>query len=262
MADTPRRPFRPSRDQAPSAAVVRRDGDEIRPSGPRPVARPDLPEDLEVRLPRGLRRAIDNQVRDEERSRDVQKAMTLAAAMLDEGLGAEAVPLLAWAKSQASRVADVREALGVAHYQAGQWREAVNELRTYRRMAADQGQNHLIADSVRALGGSVEEVAAEIQPQLEAEGLHPERVVEGLLVWAGALRDAGDLPGARAVLRRADTSLLDRAGDEPRQRWTWLAADLAAADGDNATARRLWSELARLPDDPWDAGPALAQLDA
>ena len=260
MPDAPRQPFRPSSSRQASAAAVRRDGDEIRPSGPRPMPRPLIPDDTRVHLPRGVRRAIDNQVRDDERSTAVQQALTLAGQLIDEGLGEEAIPLMAWAKSHAARVPEIREALGVACYQAGDFRNALNELRTFRRMAASHDQDHLVADCLRGLGHPVEEVAAEVEGLLAAAGVHPERVVEGLLVWAGALRDTGDVAGARAVLRRADADLLRRAGDDPAQRLEWLAADLAEADGDLDDARAGFRRLAAIPEDPWDAGPRLKAL--
>lgn len=260
MPDAPRQPFRPSSGRQASAAAVRRDGDEIRPSGPRPVPRPAIPEDTRVRLPRGVRRAIDNQVRDEERSTAVQQALTLGGELIDEGRGEEAVPLLAWAKSHAARVPEIREALGIASYLAGDYRNALNELRTFRRMAASHDQDHVIADCMRGLGHPVEEVAAEVQELLAARGVHPDRQLEGLMVWAGAVRDAGDVPGARAVLRRADADLLRRADDEATERLEWLAADLAEADGDLEAARAGFRRLAALPEDPWEAAPRLRDL--
>lgn len=263
MPDRPDKPFRPGRTRRPaSAAATRRDGDEIRPSGPRPQPRPHIPEDADIRLPRGLRGAIERQVPDDERSRDVQRAMTMATRLIDEGEGVEAARLLAWAKAHAARVPEIREALGVAHYQAEQWRPALNELRTYRRMSGNHGQNHLIADCLRALGQPTADVAAEVEAMLSTDGVQPERVVEGLLVWAGAMRDDGDVPGARAVLRRADGDLLRRAGAVSTQRWRWLTADLAEADGDHAVAVDQYRVLARLPEDPWGAALRLARLDA
>lgn len=261
MTDTPRKPFRPQQGRVASAAAVRRDGDEIRPSGPRPMPQPLIPENLRVHLPRGVRRAIDKQVPDSDVSRDVQRALTMAGELLEEGLGEEAVPLMAWAKAHAARVPEIREALGVAHYQAGDYRNALNELRTFRRMAASHGQDHLIADCLRGLGHPVHEVAAEVQTLLGADGVEPERQIEGVMVWSGAIRDSGDIAGARAVLRRADSDMVRRAGDEAEHRLAWLAAELAEADGDVEAARHGFGTLARLADDPWGAGPRLAALD-
>lgn len=254
----PPRPFRPR-----AAGTVRPsspDGD-MQPSGPARVPRPALPPDLKGTLPRGLRRTIQAQVPDVSTARDVQRAVSLAIDLLDDGNGQEAIPLLVWAKSLAPRVADIREALGVAHYLTGAFQDALNELRTYRRMAASHDQDHLIADCLRGLGHPVGEVAGTVKEMLASDGVPAQRQVEGLLVWAGALRDAGDLAGARSVIRRVDHGLLQRADDqEVDQRVTWLTAELAAADGDLATARDGYATLAALPGDPWDARAPLAKL--
>lgn len=258
MPDRPSRPIRPLRSHRP-----RQDPDEpVRPSGPVSVARPDIPDDVDVHLPRGLRRTIGKQVRDRDTLADVERAIAYGAELLDLEQGAEAVPYYAWAKVQASRVADIREGLGVAHYQAGDFQEALKELRTYRRMAAAHDQDHLIADCLRGLGRDTAEVADTVEGMLAADGVPPGRQLEGLLVWAGAVRDDGDLPGARAVLRRADDDLVRRADDDARARLEWLTADLAARSGDVEEARRLWTGLARIDDDPYDAADRLAQLDA
>jgi len=233
----------------------------VQPSGPARMPRPTLPPGLNVTLPRGLRRAIEAQVRDADMARDVQRAVSLAISCLDDGMAHEAIPLLAWAKSLAPRVADIREALGVAHYLAGHFQDALNELRTYRRMAASHDQDHLIADSLRGLGHPANEVAATVEEMLSADGVPADRQVEGLLVWSGALRDGGDLAGARSVLRRVDHRLLQRADDQDvNQRVTWLTAELAAADGDLATARHGYTTLAAISGDPWDARARLAEL--
>ncbi len=255
MTDTPRRPLRPRRPR-----TVRQDPDaEVRPTGPSAVAKPIIP-DGDPWLPRGLRRAVRQQVRDPDTADEVLRAIGAGGDLLDEGEGGQAVALFAWAKVQASRIPDIREGLGVAHYQAGNYREALNELRTYRRMGAAHDQDHLIADCLRGLGRDTSEVASEVAGMLAADGVPPERQVEGLLVWAGSVRDDGDVAAARAVLRRADPDLLRRAGDEARDRLTWLAADLAEADGDVDAAREGFRELARRPEDPFEAGPRLSEL--
>lgn len=253
------RPFRPRTGRGGPPAARR--ASDVRPTGPERTERPDIPPDVEIDLPRGLRRAIEAQVRNDSVARDVQRAVTLAGMLIDEGLGEEAVGMLAWAKSLAPRSADIREALGVAHYQAGEYRDALNELRTYRRMAAAHDQDHLVADCMRALGHPVTEIAAEVQQMVASDGVPGDRQLEGLLVWAGALRDAGDVPGARAVLRRVDPSLLRRVDDEARHRLAWVEAELAAAAGELDTARRGFRDLAALPDDPFDARARLAELD-
>ena len=56
------------------------------------------------------------------------------------------------ARSLAARVGIVREACGIAAYQAGRWSEALTELRTARRLTGRGSCLPLIADCERALG--------------------------------------------------------------------------------------------------------------
>ena len=56
------------------------------------------------------------------------------------------------AKRLAARVGVVREATGIAAYQAGLWAEALAELRAARRMTGSDDYLPLMADSERALG--------------------------------------------------------------------------------------------------------------
>src|SRR3712207_9360428 len=56
------------------------------------------------------------------------------------------------ARDRASRIAIVREAVGVAAYHAGDYAEAARELRAYRRMSGDPGYRAVLADCERALG--------------------------------------------------------------------------------------------------------------
>ncbi len=257
----PERPVRPSRPIRPLRNAVARDPDaEVRPTGPTAVVKPVIPTDVASWVPRGLRRAITQQVRDPDTVDDVQRAINAGGELLDAGEGADAVALFAWAKTQASRIPDIREGLGVAHYQAGDFREALNELRTYRRMAASHDQDHLIADCLRGMGRGVDEVADTVEVLLAADGVPPDRQVEGLLVWAGALRDAGDVAGARSVLRRADDDLLGRADEEARARFDYLAGDLAAEAGDVESARASFTRVARVPGDPLEAAQRLDTL--
>ena len=49
-------------------------------------------------------------------------------------------------------MAGIREAAGIAAYQAGDWSAAIAELRAYHRMTGRQNHLAVIADSERALG--------------------------------------------------------------------------------------------------------------
>src|SRR5213078_1196321 len=75
-----------------------------------------------------------------------------AVDLLARGKDDKAVAPARRAKEMASRSGAVREVLGMALYRSGHYREALRELQAYRRMTGRVDQNHLIADSYRAIG--------------------------------------------------------------------------------------------------------------
>src|SRR5439155_466722 len=76
------------------------------------------------------------------------RTRTGATARRNGAAGGEALE----AKELAPRSGAVREVLGMALYRAGRFQEALRELQAYRRLTGRLDQNHLIADSHRALG--------------------------------------------------------------------------------------------------------------
>jgi tetratricopeptide (TPR) repeat protein len=105
------------------------------------------------------------------------------------------------ARDRASRIAVVREAVGVAAYHAGDYAEAARELRAYRRMSGDPGYRAVLADCERALGRP--EVALRLVREALAEHPDVEETVELRMVEAGARQDLGELSAARLVLEGA-----------------------------------------------------------
>lgn len=105
------------------------------------------------------------------------------------------------ARDRASRVAAVREAVGVAAYHAGDYAEAARELRAYRRMSGDEGYRAVLADCERALGRP--EVALRLVAEALAGSPDAAEVVELRLVEAGARRDLGEVAAARLILEGA-----------------------------------------------------------
>lgn len=239
---------RPDRDERPARRA--------RPRAPRP----ELPEDVRPSLPGGVRRELKQHVRGRELADDVGLCLMLAGEAIDDDAPEAALPYLAWAKEVAPRAPSIREGLAVAHYLAGDFRAALNELRAYRRLSGANDQDHLLADCLRATGHATHEVAEVVQAMVDSDA-PADRRLEALLVWAGAVADAGDLAAARAVLRRADRTLVDAAGPEAMDRLTYVAGDLAARDGDLAAARRAFTRLAEDPDDPYGVVERLDALD-
>jgi hypothetical protein len=144
------------------------------------------------------------------------------------------------ARDRASRVAVVREAVGVAAYHAGDYAEAAREIRAYRRMSGDRGYRAVLADCERALGRP--DIALRLIAEALADGPDAAERTELRLVEAGARRDLGEVAAARLVLEgelggRPDPSRLD-AGDPAALRVAGAYAELLAASGDDTAAAR------------------------
>ncbi len=143
------------------------------------------------------------------------------------------------ARDRASRVAVVREAVGVAAYHAGDYAEAARELRAYRRMSGDHTYRAVLADCERALGRP--EVALRLVAEALTESPDEEETAELRLVEAGARRDLGEDAAARLVLEAAlggrptPESLVE--GDEIRLRFAAAYADLLHAQGEESLAQ-------------------------
>ena len=143
------------------------------------------------------------------------------------------------ARDRASRVAVVREAVGVAAYHAGDYAEAARELRAYRRMSGDHAYRAVLADCERALGRP--EVALRLVAEALTESPDEEETAELRLVEAGARRDLGEDAAARLVLEAAlggrptPESLVE--GDEIRLRFAAAYADLLHAQGEESLAQ-------------------------
>jgi tetratricopeptide (TPR) repeat protein len=152
------------------------------------------------------------------------------------------------ARDRASRIAAVREAVGVAAYHAGDYAEASRELRAYRRMSGEEGYRAVLADCERALGRP--EVALRLVREALDHGPDEEETIELRLVEAGARADMGEVPAALLVLEtafggRPRLDALDLADDDVR-RLAAAYADLLSASG-NPEAEQ-WQEAVAAAD--------------
>jgi tetratricopeptide (TPR) repeat protein len=187
---------------------------------------------------------------------DVVRAYGAAGEALSAGELARALELLAWAKDVAPRSAVVREALGVARYQAGEYAEAQAELLAYRRLSARYDQNHVLADCARALGRH--EKVAEYVDELRRANVPRDRVVEGLIVLAGDRADRGDYRGALAALEPAG---LEPDAVEPWHPRVWyVAGDISDRMGDTDAARDFFEAIVSVDEDFLDAAERLDAL--
>lgn len=217
--------------------------------------RPELPADMDVSeldpevrkelltLPKGLADLVGNH-------------LVAAGQVLDDD------PQLAlahtrFARSRASRLAAVREAAGFAAYRAGEWSEALAELRAARRLGGGPGRLALLADCERALGRP--ERALEIARSPEASLLDIEEAVELRIVAAGARRDLGQFDAAVVALQGPE---LDAAGTQQwRARLRYAYADNLLAAGREQDAIRWFLAAADADvDDVTDAAERAVEL--
>jgi tetratricopeptide (TPR) repeat protein len=162
-----------------------------------------------------------------------------------------------YARSRASRIAVVREAAGIAAYHAGEWAEALGELRAARRMGGGSGHLAVMADIERALGRP--ERALELSRGPEVRALDRAESIELAIVAAGARRDLGELDAAVVSLQIAE---LDPARRDPwSARLFYAYADNLLAAGREPDALQWFVHAADVDDDgETDAARRIAEL--
>ena len=221
-----------------------RSGDGHRGGAPRRAARV-APGSGDAELPKWMRDEL-RRVTGKERLNAATAAVTRAVEAFADEEYETAHRELRKAKSASSRASCVRELLGLAAYHTGNWREAVAELRAYRRMTGDVIYMPAEMDALRAQGDreGVEKTWLRIQ---EAGG-HPSTDSEARVVYGSFLLDEGRPREAWSA-----TGPVQLQPDPPPhllRRW-YVAARAAAALGDGETALRLASAIReRQPDLP------------
>ena len=184
-------------------------------------------------------------------------ARRLVAASLEED-PARAYRHAQAARRLAARVGIVRETSGIAAYRAGEWAEALTELRAARRLTGRETYLPLMADSERALGRLDRALESVTGPQ--SRGLDRATTIELRIVESGIRRDQG-LPEAAVVALRVPELTDGRAGPETvRLFYAYADALLDAGREDEA---RDWFARAAAADvrDETDAVERFEQLD-
>ncbi|WP_460309051.1 hypothetical protein [Actinocorallia aurea] len=163
------------------------------------------------------------------------------------------------ARRLASRVGVVREACGLAAYHAGEWSEALSELRAARRLPGREDLYlPILADCERGLGRP--EKALEIARSKEASSLPREERIELHIVESGARRDLGDLDAAVIALQIPE--LKDRRLRPWSARLFYAYADaLVAADRSDEAKDWFLRSAAADRDEETDAAERYAALD-
>ena len=127
----------------------------------------------------------------------VARHLVAAGQLLDEDPTA-ALSHARAARARSSRIAAIREAVGIAAYHCRDWAQALSELRAARRMGSKSSLLALIADCERGLGRP--ERAIELARGPEAAQLSGDDADELRIVAAGARSDLGQLTQALTIL--------------------------------------------------------------
>ncbi|AGL19334.1 hypothetical protein L083_5824 [Actinoplanes sp. N902-109] len=206
---------------------------------------------------------LDKEVRSEllSLSRDtadrVSRHLVAAGQVIDEDSELALQHAIA-ARRLASRIAVVREAVGLAAYAAGDWTTAIAELRTYHRMTGRQTHLAELADCERALGRP--ERAIDLFRSADQDALDKAGSIELLIVAAGARGDLGQHDAAVAMLQIKE--LTADADAEWAARLRYAYADALLAAGRREEAREWFSRAAAADeDDLTDAAERLLELD-
>ena len=216
---------------------------------------PDLPQDVEISDldPSVLQ---DLKVLSKDNAERVAKHMLMATDLLYDD------PQLALrharaAKNRAGRVGVVRETNGVVAYHAGEWKEALSELRAARRISGGPGLLAVMADAERGLGRP--EKALELGRSPEARELDRDGQIELAIVLAGARHDLGQHDSAVAQLQRMNPSLNSQGFAQARLSYAY--ADALLATGKKDEAKRWFEHAAKIDvEGVTDAADRVAEL--
>ncbi|CAM2759365.1 hypothetical protein QP919_02815 [Corynebacterium propinquum] len=216
---------------------------------------PDLPDDID---PNDLDPTVlqDLKVLSKDNADAVAKHMIMSATLMEED------PQLALrharaAKDRAGRVSVAREVNGIAAYHAGEWKEALSELRASRRMHGGPGLLAVMADCERGLGRP--EKAIELSRSPEARQLPADEVIELAIVAAGARLDQNQADSAVITLQRANPDKTDRGMAAVRLSYAYANALLEAGRRDEAL--EWFQHAAAIDEEEWtDAEIRLEEL--
>jgi tetratricopeptide (TPR) repeat protein len=215
---------RPRRDDRPPRQSVDRSREQARYDGP--------PLDESI-TGKELDRSVTQQLRGlpEKLAARVARHLAAAGMLIDEDPQTAYQHTLA-ARARAARIAVVREACGEAAYAAGEFAEALSELRAAKRMNGSQEYLAVMADCERALGRPDRALALARNPAVA--NLPPAQKAEMTIVEAGARRDLGEFDAALRTLENAPLRSRSREDWVVRLRYAYADTLLAAGRTDDA----------------------------
>lgn len=216
---------------------------------------PDLPSDIDIE-------DLDPSVLQDLRSLSKENMEAVAKHLIMAGTWMDDDPKLALrharaAKDRAGRVAVAREANGIAAYRAGEWKEALSELRAARRISGGPGLLAVMADCERGLGRP--EKSVELGRSEEARELDPDSAIELAIVVAGARIDMGQPESAVVTIQRANPTKEARGLSACRLSYAYANALLEA--GRNDEAAEWFKHTVKIDEGDWtDSSERLAEI--
>jgi tetratricopeptide (TPR) repeat protein len=206
---------------------------------------------------------LDPEVRRELRSLTRETADLVARHLVMTGRLVDDDPQQALAhgraaRAMAGRIGVVREACGLAAYAAGEWNEALADLRAARRITGQAGHLAVLADCERALGRPERALAFADDPHVPS--LDQQERVELVIVLSGARRDLGQADAA--VLALQDPARRSSASRPWAARLWYAYADALLHAGRLDEARTWFDKVVGVDADGLtDAGDRLLDLD-
>lgn len=185
---------------------------------------PDIPEWI-------TGRELDRSILAQLKSLPEKLAQRVARHLVAAGELLESDPKTAYehtlaARARAGRLAVVREAVGEAAYAAGEYAEALAELRAAKRMNGAHDYVAIMADCERALGRPDKALA--LLRNAPRETFSAPLTAETVIVEAGARRDRGEHDAALRVLEQSPLNSRSRAPWVTRLRYTYAETLLEA----------------------------------
>ncbi len=241
------RPWREDRPRTPEE----RTADQAKYDGP--------PLDPEI-TGRELDRSISAQLKGlpEKLAARVARHLVAAGMLIDDDPRTAYQHTLA-ARARAARIAVVREACGEAAYHAGEYAEALAELRAAKRMNGSNDFLHVMADCERALGRP--QKALDLARNPSVANMEDALKAEMTIVEAGARRDLGQVDAALRTLEAAPLKSQSRADWVVRLRYAY--ADTLVAAGSREEAIEWFHRTVAVDgNEITDAGERAAELEA
>jgi tetratricopeptide (TPR) repeat protein len=185
------------------------------------------------------------------------RALADAVLALSEDDPEAAVAAGKEAKGSAPRSASVRELLGIALYQLGQYKAARTELAASLRISGQTDLTAMLADVERATGRP--EQAIELFRTTDRTQMGADAAAELLLVAASAYGDMGQ-PAAGVALIRRHARWPAQLSDH-HLRLAYAEGSLAEQAGDLDAAKAAFTRVTRIDPDFFDAAERLERLE-